>query len=105
MIDDDSPRSRRPRSGSSRSRRRRAPEGKAIETTTNEEYLAGLSSAADHFEGEAPTPQEESHGHRRRRRRRHRPWWKRHKVATGLLVLLLVSVLGVAGAALWFGTP
>lgn len=101
MIDDDSPRSGRPRSGSSRSRRRRAPEGKAIETTTNEEYLAGLSSAADLFEGEASTPQEESHGHRRRRRRRHRPWWKRHKVATGLLVLLLVSVLGVAGAALW----
>ena len=67
MIDDDSPRSRRPRSGSSRSRRRRAPEGKAIETTTNEEYLAGLSSAADLFEGEAPTPQEESHGRRRRR--------------------------------------
>ncbi|WP_244960164.1 LCP family protein [Actinomyces faecalis] len=68
--------------------------------TTSEEYLEGLDSVTDLFEGMAPEKIDEEPP-RRRRRRKKAAWYKRHKALTVVLVLFLVMTAGLAGGALW----
>lgn len=90
-MGENQPRSSRPK--------RRSRSQQPIPVVTTEEYLDGLSSVSDLFEGTAPEPTEEPP--QRRKHRKKAAWYRRHKALAVVLVLFLVMSLGVAGGALW----